>query len=205
MLKQALQGFVTMPFWEWIAVIFGVGYVVFASKESVWAWVFGFFGTLIYTVLFWNGALLSSAILNFYYMVMAIYGFYLWSRKKEESDAVAVHRLNKKIIKMILIGGVVGCVVIGYLFGEYFDAKMTYLDAFVFVFSLIATWLLAHKIIENWLIWIVVDSAGVYLYFQAGYYPTVLLFFLYIGLSIYAYLSWKKSLYEVQNDNVSDS
>ena len=77
-LETILDAFATMPAWEIVAVVFGIAYVLLAAKESLWAWFFAFFGTLIYTILFWEGALLSSALLNFYYMIMAVYGFVLW-------------------------------------------------------------------------------------------------------------------------------
>lgn len=196
-LVQALKGFEAMPLWEWLAVLLGVGYIIAASKENLLAWVFGFFGTLIYTILFWNGSLLSSSILNFYYMVMSFYGFYLWSKKGGSKPTVTVNSLTKKQFSLIILGGNIAFVLVGYLFGEYFSAQEPYLDAFVFVFSLIATWMLAHKTLETWLLWMVVDSAGVVLYFKAGYYPTVLLFILYIILAVYGYMSWRKVKHEV--------
>lgn len=196
-LWQALEGFAAMPLWEWLAVFLGVGYIIAASKENLLAWVFGFFGTLIYTILFWNGSLLSSSILNFYYMVMSFYGFYLWSKKGENKPAVTVHSLTKKQFAFIIVTGSLSFLSVGYLFGEHFSAKEPYLDAFVFVFSLIATWMLAHKTLETWLLWMVVDSVGVVLYFKAGYYPTVLLFILYVILAVYGYMSWRKAKHEV--------
>jgi nicotinamide mononucleotide transporter len=186
---QALEGFSAMPLWEWLAVIFGIAYVVLAAKESKLAWVFAFFGTLIYTILFWHGALLSSSLLNFYYMVMAVYGYMLW-RKGGEQPTLKISRWGLK--KSVALFGIATllALLLGYLFGVYFSASFAYLDAFVFTLSLLATWMMAHKILESWLFWIVVDSAGIVLYFQSGYYPTVLLFILYVILSVYGYLKW---------------
>ena len=72
------SAFAQMSGWEVLAVVFGIAYVLLAAKESLWAWFFGFLSTLIYTLIFWEGALVSSSLLNFYYMGMAVYGFILW-------------------------------------------------------------------------------------------------------------------------------
>jgi nicotinamide mononucleotide transporter len=188
---SALAGFGAMPLWEWLAVVCGIAYVLLAAKESKLAWVFAFFGTLIYTILFWQGALLSSSLLNFYYMLMAIYGYRLW-RESKEKPTLKITRLG--IDKSILLFGVATLISLGlgYLFGAYFSAKFAYLDAFVFTLSLVATWMMAQKILENWLFWVMIDSAAIVLYFQSGYYPTVLLFMLYVVLAIYGYRAWRK-------------
>ena len=191
LLQEALAGFRTMPLLEWLAVLFGVAYVVLAAKESLWAWFFAFWGTLIYTILFWEGSLISSFLLNIYYMVMAIYGFVLWG-KKSRKDEVRIHRIGvQKALRLFISFGFLS-LVLGYLFGRYFAANEPYLDAFVFTLSLAATYMMAKKVLENWLFWIVVDSAGIVLYYKSGYYPTVVLFSLYVGLGIYGYFEWRK-------------
>jgi nicotinamide mononucleotide transporter len=189
--QEALAGFGTMSVLEWIAVLFGVAYVVLAAKESLWAWFFAFWGTLIYTILFWEGSLISSFLLNIYYMVMAIYGFILWG-KKSSQDEVHIHRIGYKNAFLLFIGFGLLSLVLGYLFGRYFAANEPYLDAFVFTLSLVATYMMAQKMLENWLFWIVVDSAGIVLYYKSGYYPTVVLFSLYVALGVYGYLQWKR-------------
>jgi len=187
------QAFASMPAWEVTAVFFGIAYVLLAAKESLWTWFFAFFGTLIYTLLFWEGALLSSSILNFYYMVMALYGFVLW-RGNKESKELTVSSWSLKTNTMVIASGLVLSLGLGFLFDTYTEAKFVYLDAFVMVFSVIATWMLAQKVLENWLYWIVIDSAAIVLYWQSGYVATVVLFTLYVILAFYGYSSWRKAL-----------
>ena len=184
-----------MSLWEIGAVVLGVIYIVLATKELAWAWVFGFFSTLIYTILFWEGALVSSALLNFYYMGMAIYGFLLW-RKKEDTPELKISSWSLGKNSIVIISGLVISVVIGYLSQNYAEAKSAYLDAFVLVFSIIATWMMAQKILQNWLYWIVIDSFAIILYLKSGYYATIVLFVIYISLSIYGYRAWMKSYKE---------
>ncbi|MCH9739214.1 MAG: nicotinamide riboside transporter PnuC [Epsilonproteobacteria bacterium] len=190
-LKTIIDAFALMSGWELIAVAFGIAYVLLAAKESLWTWFFAFFGTLIYTILFWEGALVSSSLLNFYYMIMAIYGFILWRGGKEEK-ALSITTYTTSQHTKVIIGGIIGSVILGYLSDTYLDANFAYLDAFVMTFSVLATWMLANKVLENWLYWIVVDSAGTYLYFKSEYYATVVLFGLYVVLAFWGYYSWRK-------------
>jgi nicotinamide mononucleotide transporter len=191
-LDTILDAFAAMPAWEVAAVLCGIAYVLLAAKESLWAWFFGFIGTLIYTILFWEGALLSSALLNFYYMIMAVYGFILWRGGKQDTEALAITSwsLSKNIIVIIL--GVLVSLVVGYLSATYTPAKFAYLDGFVMIFSVIATWMLAHKILENWLFWIVIDAAAVVLYWKSGFHATIVLFAFYTVLALYGHLTWRK-------------
>jgi len=193
--ESILNAFAMMSGWEIVATLFGIAYVILAAKESLWTWFFAFFGTLIYTIIFWEGALVSSSILNFYYMIMAIYGFILWRGDKEEKPLEVTRYGVSKNIAIILVG-LVASAILGYISDTYLDAKFAYLDAFVMTFSIIATWMLANKILENWLYWMVVDSMGLFLYFKSGYYATVVLFMLYVILAFYGYYEWRKDISE---------
>lgn len=190
-MQEILNALSLMSPWEITAALLGVVYVILAAKESLWTWVFGFASTLIYTMIFWEGALLSSSLLNFYYMLMAIYGFYTWRKGKENEKLKITSCLFSKHLKFIVIGLLVS-LVIGYLSTTYTDAKLAYMDAFVLVFSVIATWMLTQKILENWLYWLFIDSVAIVLYWNTGYLATVILFMVYIILGFYAYVTWKK-------------
>ena len=189
--------FAQMSGWEIAATLLGIAYVVLAAKESQWAWPFAFFSTLIYTVIFWDGALVASSLLNFYYMVMAVYGFMLW-KKDEHGETLPISRWSLKHHIIFIAAGVIGTLLLGYLTSTYAGAKFAYHDAFVMVFSGIATWMMAKKVLENWLYWMVVDSTAAVLYYKSGYLATIVLFVLYVILAFYGYASWKKA-YGEQN------
>jgi len=194
-MQKIIDAFAMMSSWELLAVAFGIAYVLLAAKESLWTWLFAFLGTLIYTVIFWEGALVSSSLLNFYYMIMAIYGFILWRGGKSGEELTVTSYPKNQHIELISTGIVVSLVV-GYLSHAYLGARFAYLDALVLVFSVIATWLLANKILENWLYWMVIDAVALFLYFKSEYYVTVVLFALYIILSFWGYYTWNKRLDE---------
>ena len=194
--EGVVNAFTQMSGWEILAVVFGIAYILLAAKESLWTWLFAFLSTFIYTLLFWEGALLSSSLLNFYYMGMAVYGFTLWRSSGEKGEELQITQWSvKKNISMIVSGLVISAV-LGYLSDTYTDAKFAYLDTFVMVFSVLATWMLANKILENWIYWMVIDMAAIVLYWKSGYLATIILFSLYVILAFYAYVSWRKAYSE---------
>jgi len=190
-LNTILSALALLPMWEVVAMLFGIAYIILIAKESLWGWVFGFFSTLIYTVLFWEGALVSSSFLNFYYMIMAGYGYYSWNSSQEDKMLTITTYPIFKNIKIIAIGAVL-TLLVGYISNRYGSAKYVYLDAFVMVYSIIATWLLTQKILENWLYWLVIDTVAITLYWKSGYMVTVLLFAIYIILGVYGFIKWRE-------------
>ena len=198
-LEAIANAFAQMSGWEILAVVFGIAYVLLAAKESLWTWLFAFLSTIIYTVLFWEGALVSSSLLNFYYMGMAVYGFILWRSGGEKGEELEITQWSVKKNIIMIVSGLVIATILGYLSDTYTDAKFAYLDTFVMIFSVLATWMLANKVLENWLFWIVIDAAAVVLYWKSGYHATIVLFMFYIILAGYGHFSWRK----VFNENRS--
>jgi nicotinamide mononucleotide transporter len=197
-LQSITAAFAQMSGWEVVATLLGIAYVLLAAKESQWAWPFAFVSTLIYTVIFWDGALVASSILNFYYMVMAVYGFILW-KEDAQGETLAVSRWPLRYHLLFIGAGVAGTLLLGWLTSTYAGAKFAYHDAFVMVFSGIATWMMAKKILENWLYWMIVDSTAAVLYYKSGYLATIVLFILYVILAFYGYASWKKAYHAEKN------
>ncbi|KYJ87064.1 nicotinamide riboside transporter PnuC [Sulfurovum riftiae] len=196
--QGVIDAFSQMSGWEILAVILGISYVILAVKESQWAWPFAFFSTLIYTIIFWDGALVSSSVLNFYYMAMAIYGFILW-KEDEHGETLHISQWHLKQHLLFIGAGLAGSIVLGYLSETYLGARFAYHDAFVMVFSGIATWMMAKKVLENWLYWMVIDSTAIVLYFKSGYLATIVLFTLYVILAFYGYASWRKAYDEARS------
>jgi len=189
--ESILKALSLMSSWEILASILGIAYILLLTKESLWAWVFGFFSTLIYTILFWEGALVSSSLLNFYYMLMAFYGFYSWNRGTEDDKLkISSYKLSNHL--EAITTGILFTLIIGYLSSNYTDAKFAYMDSFVMVFSIIATWMVTQKILENWIYWIIVDLVAIVLYWNSGYLATVVLFMVYITLGSFGYFKWRK-------------
>lgn len=187
-----LQGLMTLSGWEIFAALLGVGYIVFAARESQWCWPMAFVSTLIYTLLFWEGQLPMQALLNFYYMGMAVYGFMLWRQHKQADNNIAIHNWPLTYnLAFLLIGGVLTAI-IGLYLATSQTSQMPYLDAGITVFSVLNTWLMARKVLQNWLYWVFIDTAAIVLYLETGFYATVALFSLYTVLALAGFINWMR-------------
>ena len=188
-----VEAFLALSGWEVIATILGISYVILAAKESIWCWPAAFISTLVYTLLFWEGQLPMQAILNFYYMGMAIYGFMLWNRHSNNDEVLHVSSWSwPKHLAYIVVASALSAG-IGYYLTTYTETRLPYLDASVMIFSVINTFLMARKVLENWLYWLVIDAAAIYLYWQTGYYVTIIMFGVYLVLAVYGYREWRES------------
>lgn len=188
--ESILTAFAAMSRWEIVAALLGVGYIVFAARESQWCWPLAFISTLIYTVLFWEGRLPMQALLNFYYMGMAVYGYLLWRQRKQGGNAIAIHSWPVSFHLIFLLAGGLLTWLIGHYLSAIGASQSPYLDAGVTVFSVLNTWLMARKVLQNWLYWIVIDAAAVVLYMGVGFYATVALFSLYTVLATLGFINW---------------
>jgi len=179
--------------WELAAVILAVAYILLAMKQSQWCWPAAFINTAIYTVLFWESALLMESVLNAYYLLMAVYGWWAWHQKSEASHErqIVSWQLSthiKVIVSLSLIS-----LVVGYLMANFTHADYAYLDAATTVFAIFTTWMVTQKVLENWLYWLVIDAVSIYLYIAKSFNLTALLFIFYCVMVIVGYVAWRKS------------
>jgi len=199
MLQALMLALQQMSGWEITAALMGVAYILLAAKESQWCWLFALLSTLIYTVLFWEGQLPMQALLNIYYMGMAVYGFWLWHQRGAQTNTLAISRLLwGQHLAFVVVGVVMSSLVSLYL-QKTGQSQSPILDAYTTVFAVMTTWLMAKKVLENWLYWVVIDAAATVLYFQTGYYATMLLFVLNTVLAVAGYVAWIKQVHHQSN------
>ncbi|MBW8183759.1 nicotinamide riboside transporter PnuC [Shewanella nanhaiensis] len=188
--------------WEGIAVILAAAYLLLAMKGSIWCWFAAFASTAIYTALFWKVSLLMESVLNVYYMAMAIYGFQQWSKgKRDDTGGVISWSLNRHL-KIIAVTAAIS-LLMGYLMANHTSASFPYLDAATTCYAVMTTYLVAKKVLENWLYWVVIDLVSIYLYLQKGLMLTSLLFILYVGMAIGGYFLWRSTMREQDLATVS--
>lgn len=176
--------------WEVIAAALGIVYVVLAARESVWCWPAAFASTLIYSALFWHSQLPLQALLNLFYLFMAVYGWLSWRKHSNPQNDLKISNRPGRFHVLFVASGLL----LTYLSANYLPlppSQMPYLDAFVMVFSVMTTVLMARKILENWLYWMIIDSAAIMLYWQTGFYVTIVMFLLYLGLAVKGYQHWR--------------
>jgi nicotinamide mononucleotide transporter len=118
---------------------------------------------------------------------MAIYGYYNWN--KNDGDLQITQWATGKHLLLILVGAII-TFLMGFYFTTYTDSKMPIVDSFTTTFSIIATYMVTKKILENWLYWIVIDAVSVYLYFNRELHLTSLLFIAYTIIAIIGYFTW---------------
>ncbi len=207
-IEQAAQA---MSGWELVAVILGIAYLVLAMKQSIWCWYAAFGSTAIFIGLFWDVSLLMESALNVYYLIMAVYGWWLWRADKKADDKQENPQRAGKTEELpiqswglkqhlLAIGSVIILSIIsGYLLSENTSAVLPYLDSFTTWGAVITTWMVAKKVLENWLYWIVVDSVAIFLYIDRELYLTALLMMVYVVLVIIGWFNWLPQFKAQQN------
>jgi nicotinamide mononucleotide transporter len=134
--------------------------------------------------------------LQFYYVGISIYGWYFWrsSQKNNKTETVPIKRSTlKELVIFVAITGILS-IIIGYGLDKYTDSPLPFWDAFTTAGSIVATWMLARKYLEQWLFWIVIDLVSLGTYIYKDLYPTVILFSVYSGMAVIGYYKWRKEL-----------
>ncbi len=189
--SQAWLAVQAMPGWEVVAVLLAIAYLVLAIFERIECWYAAFFSTLIYIFLFWDASLLMESGLNVYYLLMAVYGWLQWRGYLSKSQDTRIKRWPLKnhvfaISGILLLAGITGTILT-----KNTAAAFPYLDSFTTWAAVVATFMVARKVLENWIYWLVINPISAALFLQRDLALTALLFVLYIILSIYGLSRWR--------------
>ena len=179
-----------MPGWEALAAALSVAYLLLAARESLWCWAAGFASNAIYLFVFRDASLLMDSALQVYYMGMAVYGWWRWRQGGGESHRLPISRWP--------VGGHAAAVcavcalslATGLALDRHTDAASPFLDSFTTWGAVLTTWMVARKVLENWLYWIVIDSVSVGLYIARDLDITAALFAAYTLIAIFGYRQW---------------
>jgi len=192
-----------MSYWEVFAVLLGVAYLLLAVRESLWCWYAAFVSTAIFLYLFWNVNLLMESALQVYYLIMAVYGWWQWRRGATENQqfpgglSISSWSLRSHLLAIgaVLLTSVISAA----LLGKFTNAALPLLDSFTTWGSILTTWMVTRKILENWLYWLVIDSVSIYLYLDRGLYLTAILFMAYLVIALFGYRKWLRHYRETSN------
>ena len=178
------------------AILFGLLSVLYAKKDNIWVFPTGIINTAIYTYLLWKWSLLGDMMINFYYVIMSIYGWYHWTRKKDNVAEFPISRMTKQETKIsvLIFFGTVLFVVAVYIFFDKFTHWTSYVDTFVTGIFFVGMWLMAKRKIENWILWIIGDFISIPMYFFKGYSFTSIQYLIFTIIAIFGYFEWKKTL-----------
>ena len=181
---------------ECIAILFGLASVIFSKRNSILVFPTGIISTLIFVYLLFKWSLLGDMMINAYYFLMSIYGWYIWTKKIDTTHVTPISTTTHKE-HLVSIGIFIAAIVFVYSIYTLFD-KWTnwtaYVDTITTGVFFVGMWLMAKRKIENWIYWIVGDLISIPLYFYKGYTLTSIQYLIFTVIAVFGYLAWRKNL-----------
>ena len=176
---------------EIIGVILAIGYLLLAVRQIIWCWLAWILSSLLYLYVMFNAGLYMEAALQIFYVAMGLYGWMQW-RKGGTEDHLVVRRwgLGNHLFAVSVI--LILTLLSGEVLSNYTTAAMPFMDALTTWGAIVTTYMVAKKLIENWIYWFVIDSISIYLFISRELYFTAVLFFVYLFIIIIGYRSWKQ-------------
>lgn len=180
---------------EIFGLVSGLVCVWLMVKQNVLTFPIGLAYAVASVLVMARNQLYADVLLNAYYVVINAYGWWYWSITKEEQGSeLVVSRVTTKTAVSLFIIGVLGVIGMIWLLSNYTGAQQVILNSITTTMSFIAMWMSAHKLVENWLIWLVVNVLSVGLYFLQGIYPYALLYAVYLVMAVQGYREWIASM-----------
>lgn len=189
-----------MMAWEALAVVLAITYLVLAIRQNIWCWAAAAISTLIYLFIMFEARLYMESVLQLFYLAMAAYGWHQWRAHGQNREVLQV-RTWPISYHLFAIGSVLILVFAsGHLLTQYSDAALPHLDSFTTWGAIIATYMVARKILENWVYWFVIDAVSIGLYLNRGLLLTAVLFAFYLVLIVIGYRSWRASMFDSKRE-----
>ncbi len=184
---------------ELLGAILGLLYIFFSIRQNILTWPTGLLASLLYSYVFFQTRFYADMGLQVYYVAISIYGWYHWlkgaNNKNEEVESeLFVQKLPAKLVWKLIVATIVIFLVLLFILLKYTDSDVPFMDSLTTALSVVATWMLAKKYLEHWLIWIFVDAVSAGLYVYKNLWPTVILFLVYTVMALLGYFEWKKDL-----------
>ncbi|MCR1025244.1 nicotinamide riboside transporter PnuC [Cellulophaga baltica] len=181
---------------EIVAVIFGLLSVVFSKQNNILVYPTGMISTAIFVYLLVIWGFLGDMMINVYYFIMSVYGWYVWTRKVDNEHTTPISRTTAKehkIAAIIFFSTIVFVFVVYQIFDKW-TSWTAYVDTVTTAIFFVGMWLMAKRKVENWLYWIIGDIISVPLYFYKGFTFTSLQYLIFTFIAIFGYAAWKKTL-----------
>lgn len=179
---------------ELLGAILGIAYIFFSIRQSILTWPVGLLTSALYVWVFFVSKLYADMGLQLYYVAISVYGWYEWLRGDQatHSSPIKVSRLSLKLAVILAVASFFLFLLIWYVLKHYTDSPVPMADSLATALSIVATWMLARKILEHWLVWIFVDAFSIGLFWYKQLYPTVILFVFYTIMAYIGYREWKR-------------
>ena len=177
-----------------MAALFGAISVFLSVRENVWSWPTAIVNVSLYILVFLRAKLYADMALQVVYIVISVYGWHQWLHGGAGRTTLPVTRGTPRLALILVTIGAVSVALLGTLLGRFTDAALPWLDSTTTVTSLIAQWMMAKKILENWLVWVAVDVVYIGMFLFKSLALTAVLYAIFLVLSAMGYFQWKKSL-----------
>jgi nicotinamide mononucleotide transporter len=187
---------------EIVGAILGVLYVFLSVKQNVLTWLMGLLSSVLYIYVFLDTGFYADMALQFYYVWISVYGWIIWVKGNPTNhgkEALPVITSSKKMICILISISLILWVLIWFILKQFTNSPVPVGDSFITSLSIVATWMLARKVIEHWLVWIIVDIISIALFIYKGLFPTTILYAIYTVAAIWGYFEWKKDLKRIAN------
>ena len=179
---------------EAFATVFGLLSVWFSMRENILVFPTGIINTSIYVYILYFAGLYGDMSINAYYFAMSIYGWYKWSQKTDDTHYIPIRHSTKKEKIYSLILFLTSFVIISFILENYTSSTVPYIDAFTTSIFFVGMWLMAKKVIDNWVYWIIGDLITIPLYIYKGLTITAFQYLIFTILAIAGYFAWKKQI-----------
>jgi len=188
-----ISNFLSSVWFEILAAILAIVYLLLALKQDIKCWIAWIASSLMYLFVMLYAGLLMESALQIFYVGMGIYGWMQWD-KKSDQDKLSISRWNRKQ-HLYAIGSLVCVVMIsGFMLSNNSDAVAPYVDSFTTWGAILATFMVAKKVLENWIYWFVIDFVSVFLFLSRDLYPTAVLFVIYLVIIVFGYRAWIQAM-----------
>lgn len=181
---------------EIIGVFFGFLSVLYSKRDTILVFPTGIISTLIFVYILLVYGLLGDMLINAYYFMMSIYGWYMWTRKVSSKTylPITTWTQQERIKGALLFLATLAGVALVYTYSDKWEDWVSYADVFTTGIFFVGMWLMAKKKIEHWLFWIVGDFISIPMYVYKGLLLTAVQYFVFAIIAVFAYYAWKKSL-----------
>jgi nicotinamide mononucleotide transporter len=193
-LDRLLAEAAALSAWEAAAVLLAALYLVLVIRQNIWCWPVAILSTVLYVFVMYGAGLYMESALQIFYIGVAVYGWRHWlnGRRAEAELPVTTWPLRRHIA--LAAGIVAASLASGAVLSAFTAAAMPYLDSFTTWGAVVSTWMVARKLLENWLYWFVIDGVSVYLYLSRDLYLTAALFVVYLVMIVAGFRAWRRSM-----------
>lgn len=179
---------------EIIGAIIGLLYLYLEYNAKKWLWPVGVLMPVVYVWIFFQSKFYADMGINVYYFFASLYGWIRWTKHPTEGTELPITHTPQRHILPLTVTGVALFAAIAFILIRFTDSPVPYGDSLTTALSILGMWMLAHKHIEQWWLWVVVNIISCGLYAWKGLYPTSILFAIYSVISVFGYFKWKRMM-----------